>query len=1587
MREQEYKHPANSGLFMPMDESNLNPEPDMTKLGDLHEAALLHNLRLRFMNDDIFTYIGPILVASNPYKRIPIFTPEFVSMYFSKSAGQVLEPHVYELANSTYVNMMRDGEDQSVVISGESGAGKTEETKLCLQFIAEVAKDPTVAEGKKGPEQLLLMSSPILEAMGNAKTVRNNNSSRFGKYMQISFNQKGKIIGGHTIKYLLEKSRVIKPGTGERNYHVFYQIFCLPAEEKKQLKLGSPDDFTYCNAGGCTDVPGINDESEFKDFRESWEILAVPTEEVQSIYNIIAGILHIGNVEFDADDEGNSSVSNDEALENAGELLKADAELLETTLTFRNMQSGGRSIVVIPNTVANAVETQQGLSKAAYSRTFDWVVDRCNLSVECTEKIRNSIGVLDIFGFEIFESNSFEQLCINLANEQLQAHFNDHIFKLELKVYQAEGLNCDGITFADNQPCLDMLIKKPQGVFPMIDEECVVPKGTDLTLLQKLQDTHRKNPFWGKPPKGTKTTFVVNHYAGGVSYCVDDFLDKNRDSLQPDIQAYMAESGDTFIQNMFPAPKASRGRAPTLGGQFRTSLQELYDKLNSTAPHFIKCLKTNEVKQPGNFDGEYCLRQITYLGLLEVVNIRRQGFPVRRHPDKFVTRYKVLDENAKPEPKALLTSVGLEGKWQIGKTMVFMKDEQFMALETLRGLRLEKSVVILQRFLKAEQAGKKWKKSRVGYMLIGPICRGGHARALVEKMKLVKQNIDNLNSAIAACEPRFPPTPDTAAFNKAIASAEESVSLSFAGKPMDGVEEIKALLTKAKALEKRIREEETVFTQLEAALKAEDEDDCNDALASAKELKPPFENDIIKQIEAFLNGEAEARKAAASAASKEDVEKMLKEALAVEIGETVESLKEARKSLNGAVARAKESQVKNEDVDACKAKAEEVGKTLNALASLEDAIKKKIKEDIESAIADAKENGVAASKIKEGETVLTELSLKAELNSLSKEQNAAETDEQKEAVNKKIDEILARGEEAGVKLERPVKGLSAAAKASRAGKADLYVLLQEQTYGARLAQMVDVFALEKFEALRPVEGDMKSTLVFRKKDIERPLTIYTCDDNERVIELERKACAAFSSMLGYMGEKYHQYPELLASQILQDGIENEELRDEIYLQCMCQCTLNPDLKSAKRAWQLMSLLVKVFPPTLPFRPYVEVFFYHATTAQGKKGKKGKMSVEDEIIRIAQTSLRKLDIRVKEGALDAAPSEEEIQALRAEQPIMLKIYFTDHSFKNFQVDEDLLVSDLLNTISATLKVVLIDTYALYDVSNGGGNNNAVVLDPQLKVMQVMQDWNKKVKLNNKPFAKKGIAKHNMVFSKRLYVDKIGEVPQDPVELHLLYTQAKGCVLRGKYAVTDTEALLLAALTLQIEYGNHNPEKHTAGFLRNELIKYIPKHLYGLQKPEVWEKDFVSTHMKMKGFTEMMSKQAYVKSSQKFRGYGFTFFQAKQSHLAKKEAKTIFLGVNVDGVAIFKTSDKSLYETYRFAKLKSWAASATQVTFKVSKDDKNHKLTQEAVSFLLDEGEDVCKLLKDYALWLAAKRKREKKEKKRKADAAAKAEEEK
>lgn len=574
---QEFTFADKAGKFKRMNKQNLSPAPDMVKLGDLHEAALLHNLRLRFGADDIFTYIGPILVACNPYKRLPIFTPENIHRYHTASAAETLDPHVYGLANNTYVNMLRDGEDQSVVISGESGAGKTEETKMCLEFLAAVASDKRAGSR---PEQLLLKSSPILEAMGNAKTIRNNNSSRFGKYMQIRFNRSGKIMGGSIIKYLLEKARVVRPAAGERNYHIFYLINFLTKEERAALSYTKPEKFRFCNAGGVTTVDGIDDENEMAAFRDAWETMGVSNDEVQSLFRVVAAVLHLGNLSFGTNDEGHATVKlkGSGPLSTVAALFESQADELERTLTVRSMQSGGKNteVVRIPLTVEQAVETQEGLAKTAYSRVFDWVVSRLNQVVDSPagESTRNTIGVLDIFGFEIFEENSFEQLCINLANEKLQGHFNNHIFKLEMQVYAAEGLDLTKISFVDNQPIIDLIEKKPSGLFPMIDDECVVPKGDDASLLGKLHDLHRKNKYWVNPPRAKsraeeqKLQFIVQHYAGRVVYSAAGFLTKNRDLLHPDLEKYMASSASSFVRALFPPsegqPKRTCSIKPSL---------------------------------------------------------------------------------------------------------------------------------------------------------------------------------------------------------------------------------------------------------------------------------------------------------------------------------------------------------------------------------------------------------------------------------------------------------------------------------------------------------------------------------------------------------------------------------------------------------------------------------------------------------------------------------------------------------------------------------------------------------------------------------------------------------------------------------------------------------------------------------------------------------------------------------------------------------------------------------------------------------------------------------------------------------------
>eukprot|EP01031_Cornospumella_fuschlensis_P031847 gene31847-38508_t len=488
---------------------------DLVNISDLNEMSILHNLRIRFKEDRIYTNISSILISVNPFKLLPLYTPEILDMYRTGSRGK--PPHVFAIAVNAYNNMLADALDQSVVISGESGAGKSEATKLILQFLTDVshkASTSATTQAATGSshvsnilEAQILAANPILEAFGNAKTLRNNNSSRFGKLITVNFDQKGAIIGGGIINYLLEKSRVVFQTPGERNYHIFYQL--LSASETDQaltnsLKLQAPDLFHFTSQSGVSHVDGISDDKDFEDMKNSMSILKFSPDIQNEVFRIVAGVLHFGNVKFAVEKRANAedacSIVNPEVIGHASSLWSCDAQMMEKFLTNRHI--GTRSIILVSYTQQQAQDARDAMVKRVYAELFQFLVDQINVQLSSSGLQRHKfIGVLDIFGFESFAVNSFEQLCINFCNEKLQFHFNEHIFKMEQALYAEEGIHIPGTAFVDNQPTLDLLEAKVTGIFSMCDEEINVPKGSDEGFLQKVLTKHSdgKHPNCVRP--------------------------------------------------------------------------------------------------------------------------------------------------------------------------------------------------------------------------------------------------------------------------------------------------------------------------------------------------------------------------------------------------------------------------------------------------------------------------------------------------------------------------------------------------------------------------------------------------------------------------------------------------------------------------------------------------------------------------------------------------------------------------------------------------------------------------------------------------------------------------------------------------------------------------------------------------------------------------------------------------------------------------------------------------------------------------------------------------------------------------------
>uniref|UniRef100_A0A1J3FM19 Myosin-15 n=1 Tax=Noccaea caerulescens TaxID=107243 RepID=A0A1J3FM19_NOCCA len=715
------------------DDEEHNGVDDMTKLTYLHEAGVLYNLQRRYALNDIYTYTGSILIAVNPFKRLPhLYNGYMMEQYKGAPFGE-LSPHVFAVSEVAYRAMIDDSRSQSILVSGESGAGKTETTKLIMQYLTFVGG--RAAEDDISVEQKVLESNPLLEAFGNAKTVRNDNSSRFGKFVEIQFDVNGRISGAAIRTYLLERSRVVRITDPERNYHCFYQL-CASGNDAEKYKLSNPRQFHYLNQSKTYELEGVSNAEEYKNTRRAMDIVGISHDEQEGIFRTLAGILHLGNVEFSSGKEHDSSVVKDREsrfhLQMAADLFKCDANLLLASLCTRSILTREGTIVKALDCNA-AATSRDALAKTVYARLFDWLVDKINRSVGQDPDSRFQIGVLDIYGFECFKNNSFEQFCINFANEKLQQHFNEHVFKMEQDEYRKEEINWSYIEFIDNQDVLDLIEKKPIGVIALLDEACMFPRSTHESFSMKLFQNLKFHPRLEKA-KFSETDFTLSHYAGKVTYKTETFLDKNRDYAIVEHCNLLSSSKSPFVAGLFPSAPEESSRSSykfsSVASRFKQQLQALMETLSKTEPHYVRCVKPNSLNRPQKFENLSVLHQLRCGGVLEAVRISLAGYPTRRYYSDFVDRFgllapKFMDESNDEQvlTEKILTKLGL-GNYQLGRTKVFLRAGQIGILDSRRAEVLDASARLIQRRLRTFVTHQGFISVRASAISIQAYCRG-----------------------------------------------------------------------------------------------------------------------------------------------------------------------------------------------------------------------------------------------------------------------------------------------------------------------------------------------------------------------------------------------------------------------------------------------------------------------------------------------------------------------------------------------------------------------------------------------------------------------------------------------------------------------------------------------------------------------------------------------------------------------------------------------------------------------------------------------------------------------------------------------
>ncbi|XP_066225342.1 unconventional myosin-VIIa isoform X2 [Saccopteryx leptura] len=1392
--------PQKATHIKPMHPTSVHGVEDMIRLGDLNEAGILRNLLIRYRDHLIYTYTGSILVAVNPYQLLSIYSPEHIRQYTNKKIGE-MPPHIFAIADNCYFNMKRNSRDQCCIISGESGAGKTESTKLILQFLAAISGQHSWIE------QQVLEATPILEAFGNAKTIRNDNSSRFGKYIDIHFNKRGAIEGAKIEQYLLEKSRVCRQAPDERNYHVFYcMLEGMSEDQKKKLGLGQASDYNYLAMGNCITCEGREDSQEYANIRSAMKVLMFTDTENWEISKLLASILHLGNLQYEARTFENldaCEVLFSTSLATAASLLEVNPPDLMNCLTSRTLITRGETVST-PLSREQALDVRDAFVKGIYGRLFVWIVDKINAAIykppsQEVKNSRRSIGLLDIFGFENFSVNSFEQLCINFANEHLQQFFVRHVFKLEQEEYDLESIDWLHIEFTDNQDALDMIANKPMNIISLIDEESKFPKGTDTTMLHKLNSQHKLNSNYIPPKNNHDTQFGINHFAGIVYYESQGFLEKNRDTLHGDIIQLVHSSRNKFIKQIFQADVAmgaeTRKRSPTLSSQFKRSLELLMRTLGACQPFFVRCIKPNEFKKPMLFDRHLCVRQLRYSGMMETIRIRRAGYPIRYSFVEFVERYRVLLPGVKPAYKQddlrgtcqrmAEAVLGTHDDWQIGKTKIFLKDHHDMMLEVERDKAITDRVILLQKVIRGFKDRSNFLKLRNAATLIQRHWRGHNCRRNYELMRLGFLRLQALHRSQK--------------LHQQYRLARRRI-IEFQAR-------CRAYLVR-KAFRHRLWAVLTVQAYARGMI--------------ARRLHRRLRAEYRRRLEAEkmrLAEEEKLRKEMSAKKAKEEAERKHQERLAQLAREDAErELKEKeearrKKELLEQMEKARHEPINHSDMvdkmfgflGTSGGLPGQEGQAPSGFEDLERGRREMVEEDLDAALPlpDEDEEDLSEYKFaKFSATYFQGTTTHTYTRRPLKQPLLYHDDEgdQLAALAVWITILRFMGDLPEPKYHTAMSDGSEKIPVMT----KIYETLGKKTYKRELQALQG-----EGEAQLP-EGQKKSTvkhklvhLTLKKKSKLTEEVTKRLHDGESTVQGNSMLEDRPTSNL----EKLHF--------IIGNGILRPALRDEIYCQISKQLTHNPSKSSYARGWILLSLCVGCFAPSEKFVKYLRNFIHG--------GPPGYAPYCEE--RLRRTFVN--------GTRTQPPSWLELQATKSKKPIMLPVTFMDGTTKTLLTDSATTAKELCNALAD--KISLKDRFgfslyiALFDKVSSLGSGSDHVMDAISQCEQYAKEQG----------AQERNAPWRLFFRKEVFTPWHNP-SEDNVATNLIYQQVVRGVKFGEYRCEKEDDLAeLASQQYFVDYGSEMILER----LLNLVPTYIPdREITPLKTLEKWAQLAIAAHKK-------------------------------------------------------------------------------------------------------------------------------------------------